>query len=100
MSLWHLTAHHVTSYPLDTLFDYAFRSWSPALETTAPSRGAKRQIRIYLSQSSQARLLELQASALRAGFRRPSLAELLEAMVATTADDTVGELLAHIESGQ
>ena len=61
--------------------------------TTAP---AGHQLRIYLPRETVARLVDLQARALAAGYRKPTYSDLIRAAVSTVDSADLAALLDRV----
>jgi hypothetical protein len=60
------------------------------MSMTAP---AGHEVRLHLSRDTLVRLVELQASALAAGYRKPTYSELIQAAVSRIDPSDLGTLL-------
>jgi hypothetical protein len=70
------------------------------MSTSSLSPESSHQLRLSLHRQTVARLLDLQARAVGAGFRKPSYSDLIDALVAAADGVAVEELLLGKEPAQ
>jgi hypothetical protein len=83
-------------------YDSAQSNGPPFLESTvlptSPSAPAGHQLRLYVPRETVARLVDLQARALAAGFRKPTYSDLIQAAVSKVDTSDLADLLENVGS--
>jgi hypothetical protein len=66
--------------------------------STSPSAPAGHQLRLYVPRETVARLVDLQARALAAGYRKPTYSDLIQAAVSKVDTSDLADLLENLGS--
>ena len=66
--------------------------------STSSSAPAGHQLRLYVPRETVARLVDLQARALAAGFRKPTYSDLIQAAVSKVDTSDLADLLENVGS--